>query len=98
MHSFIHQWLYSPLLGPGLFFSSVIFLTQTVGLLGRVIGPSQGRYIHTGHTNAHTDIHALSGGYIYSDRNYYVTIWIGFIWLGQCIFPDSCELSDRRIP
>jgi hypothetical protein len=25
-HSFIHQWLYSPLLGPGLFFSSVIFL------------------------------------------------------------------------
>jgi hypothetical protein len=23
--SFIHQWLYSPLLGPGLFFSSVIF-------------------------------------------------------------------------
>jgi hypothetical protein len=25
IHSFIHQWLYSPLLGPGLFFSFVIF-------------------------------------------------------------------------
>jgi hypothetical protein len=25
MYSFIHQWLYSPLLGPGLFFSFVIF-------------------------------------------------------------------------
>jgi hypothetical protein len=24
-HSFIHQWLYSPLLGPGLFFSFMIF-------------------------------------------------------------------------
>jgi hypothetical protein len=35
IHSFIHQWLYSPLLGPGLFFSFVIFFTQTVGLLGR---------------------------------------------------------------
>jgi hypothetical protein len=26
IHSFIHQWLYSPLLGPGLFFSFVPFL------------------------------------------------------------------------
>jgi hypothetical protein len=59
-HSFIHQWLYSPLLGPGLFFSSVIFCTQTVGLLGRMISPSQGRYLHTGQ-HEHTDIHALSG-------------------------------------
>jgi hypothetical protein len=48
IHSFIHQWLYSPLLGPGLFFSFVIFFTQTVGLLGRVISTSQGRYLHTG--------------------------------------------------
>jgi hypothetical protein len=48
IHSFIHQWLYSHLLGPGLFFSFVIFFTQTVGLLGRVISPSQGRYLHTG--------------------------------------------------
>jgi hypothetical protein len=29
-YSFIHQWLYSPLLGPGLFFSYVIFF-YTVG-------------------------------------------------------------------
>jgi hypothetical protein len=34
------------LLGPGLVFSFVIFFTQTVGLLGRVISPSQGRYLH----------------------------------------------------
>jgi hypothetical protein len=40
--SFIHQWFYSPLLGPGLF-SFVIFFTKTVGLLGRVISPSRGR-------------------------------------------------------
>jgi hypothetical protein len=59
---FIHQRLYSPLLGPGLSlslsFSFVIFFTQKVGLLGRVISPSQGRYLHTGQhkrrINAHT--------------------------------------------
>jgi hypothetical protein len=66
IQSFIHQWRYSPLLGPGLFFSFVIFFTQTVGLLGRVISPSQGRYLYTGqhrhridaHT-PHTDIHTF---------------------------------------
>jgi hypothetical protein len=61
---FTHQWLYSPLLGPGLF-SFVIIFTQTVRLLGRVTSPSQGRYLHTGQIkhriNAHTDIHTLSG-------------------------------------
>jgi hypothetical protein len=61
IHSFIHQWLYRP----GLFFSFVIFFAQMVGLLGRVISPPQGRYLHTGQhkhiINAHTDIHALSG-------------------------------------
>jgi hypothetical protein len=46
--SFSHQWLYSPLLVPDLFFSFVIFFRQTVGLLGRVISTSQGRCIHTG--------------------------------------------------
>jgi hypothetical protein len=35
-NSFIRQWLYSPLLGPGIFFSFVICLTPIVGLLGRV--------------------------------------------------------------
>jgi hypothetical protein len=62
---FIHQWLYSPLLGPGFFFSFVMFFTQSVGLLGRVISPSQGRYLHTGQhkhrIHVHTDIHALNG-------------------------------------
>jgi hypothetical protein len=61
---FIHQWLYSPLLGPGLFFSFLIFFTQTVGLLGRVISPAQGRYLHIGQhkdrINAHTNIYVLS--------------------------------------
>jgi hypothetical protein len=54
-----------PFLGPGLFFSYVNFFTHMVGLLGRVISPSQGRYLHTGQhkhrINGHTDIHALSG-------------------------------------
>jgi hypothetical protein len=64
-HSFIHQWLYSPLLDPGLFFSFIIFFTQTTGLLGQVISPWKGRYLHTGQQkhriNAHTDFHAWSG-------------------------------------
>jgi hypothetical protein len=53
-----------PLLGPGLFFSSVIIFTQTIGLLGWVISPSRGRYLYTGQQkhriNTYTDIHALS--------------------------------------
>jgi hypothetical protein len=65
VHSFIHsQWLYSPLLCPGLFFSFVIFFTQTVGLLGRVISQSQGRNLHAEqrkHRITQTDIHALIG-------------------------------------
>jgi hypothetical protein len=39
--------------------------THSVGLHGRGISPSQGRYLHTGQhkhrINAHTDIHASSG-------------------------------------
>jgi hypothetical protein len=42
-HHHHHQWLYSRLLGPGLFFSFVIFFVQTIGLLGGVISLSQGR-------------------------------------------------------
>jgi hypothetical protein len=53
------------LLGPGLFFSFIIFFTQAAGLLGRVISPSQGRYLHIGQHKhriiRYTDIHALSG-------------------------------------
>jgi hypothetical protein len=63
--SFIYQWLYSSLLGPCLSFSFVIFIIQLVGPLGRVISPSQGRYMHTGQhkhrIDANTDIHTLSG-------------------------------------
>jgi hypothetical protein len=65
IHSFIHQCLYRPSLGPDLFFSSIILFTQTIELLGRVISPSQGHYLHTGQhkhgINAQTDIHASSG-------------------------------------
>jgi hypothetical protein len=57
---FFHQWFF---LGPGLFFSSVIFFTQTVGFLGRVISPLQCRYLHTGQhkhrINASTNINAF---------------------------------------
>jgi hypothetical protein len=42
----IYLWLYSPLLDLGRFFSFLIY-TQSVGLLGRGINPSQGRYLHT---------------------------------------------------
>jgi hypothetical protein len=45
--------------------SFVISFTQTVGLLGWVISPSQGRYLYTRQhkhrINAHTNINALNG-------------------------------------
>jgi hypothetical protein len=43
---FFH-WLYSPI-GPWLLFFSFMIILQTVGLLGRVISPSQGFYLNTG--------------------------------------------------
>jgi hypothetical protein len=65
VHSLMHELLYSPLLGPRLFFSFIIFFTQTVGLLELVISPSQGSYLYAGQhkhrINAHRDINALSG-------------------------------------
>jgi hypothetical protein len=54
------QWFYSTLLGPGQFFSFVILFTNTVGLPGRVISPSQGRYLHTTRTqNKRTHRHSF---------------------------------------
>jgi hypothetical protein len=43
----IHVWMYSPLLDLGRFSVSWSF-SQSVGLLGRGISPSQGRYVHIG--------------------------------------------------
>jgi hypothetical protein len=43
----LFHWLYSPL-GPWPLFFSFMFILQTVGLLGRVISPSQGLYLNTG--------------------------------------------------
>jgi hypothetical protein len=69
IYSFIHQWLYRPLLGPGLVLSFVIYFTQSVGLLGRVISPLQGRCLHTGQhkhgINAY--IHQTSMPWVRSD-------------------------------
>jgi hypothetical protein len=57
--------LYIACVGPWPLFQFHDIFTQTVGLLGRVISPSQGRYLHTGQhkhrINAHTDIHASNG-------------------------------------
>jgi hypothetical protein len=44
-------------LGPGLFFSFVIFFTQMVGLLGWVISQSQGHYLNTGQHKQNKPIH-----------------------------------------
>jgi hypothetical protein len=53
-----------PFVGPWPLLQFRNSFTQTVGLFERVIGPSQGRYLHTRQykhrINAHTDIHALS--------------------------------------
>jgi hypothetical protein len=40
----IYLWLYSPLLHLGRFFHFLDLITQSVGLLGRGISVSQGRY------------------------------------------------------
>jgi hypothetical protein len=51
--------------GPWPLIQSRNHFSQTVGLLRRVISPSQGHYLHAGQhkyrINANTDIHALSG-------------------------------------
>jgi hypothetical protein len=57
---------YGFFLGFGRFFSFLILYTKSVGLLGRGISPSQGRYLHIEQhkhsINAHNkDIHASSG-------------------------------------
>jgi hypothetical protein len=44
---FFFHWLYSPL-GPWPLIFSFMIILQTVGLLGRVISSSQGRYLNTG--------------------------------------------------
>jgi hypothetical protein len=62
---FFFFWLYSPSLDPGrLTYRRFLELFRhMVGLLGRVISPSQGLYIHriTQHRKTRTNIHALSG-------------------------------------
>jgi hypothetical protein len=50
---------YTALVDHQCFFGFLIY-TQSVGLLGRGISPSQGRYLHT-EQHKHRDIHALSG-------------------------------------
>jgi hypothetical protein len=54
-----------PFVGPWPLFQFLDLFTQSVGLLGRGISPSKGRYMHTEQhkhrINAHTDIHALNG-------------------------------------
>jgi hypothetical protein len=60
-----YSFINGSLLGLGLFVNSVIFFTPMVELLGRVISPSQSRYLHTGQhkhrINAQMDIYALIG-------------------------------------
>jgi hypothetical protein len=73
--STIYVWLYCPLLDLGRFFSFLIFLTQSLGLLERGISPSKGRYLHT-------DIHASSG-----IRTHDPSVWAGEDCLRVC---DIC--------
>jgi hypothetical protein len=44
--SFIHQWFFRHFVGPWPIFQFPKLFTQSVGLLRRVISPSQGRYLH----------------------------------------------------
>jgi hypothetical protein len=63
---FIHSSMFlQPFVGPWPLFQFRNLFYTTVGLLGRVVSPLQGRYLHTGqhkHTiNSHIGIHAFSG-------------------------------------
>jgi hypothetical protein len=67
-HPSVHPAIHSsmtlqPLVEPWTIFHFPDLFTQTVGLLGRGINPSQGHYLCTGqhkHRIKHTDIHASS--------------------------------------
>jgi hypothetical protein len=48
MSNIFFKLLFQPIQGRGLLFNSVIIFSQTVGLLGRVISSSKGRYLNTG--------------------------------------------------
>jgi hypothetical protein len=68
LFSFIHSFVLRPFVGlwPPLQFRNHLYTDgRTPWVLGRVISPSQGRYLYTGQhkhkVNAHIDIHALSG-------------------------------------
>jgi hypothetical protein len=62
---FLFNWRYSPIMGPSpprIFWFPNLF-RHMVGLLGRVISPSQGLYLYrtTQHRKTRTNVHALSG-------------------------------------
>jgi hypothetical protein len=63
-YDFLFQWLFQPIQGPRPLIQFRNHFPQTVGLLGRVISPSQGLYLNAGQhkhrINACTNIHALS--------------------------------------
>jgi hypothetical protein len=63
IHSFHSSMVLQPFVGPSPLLHFRNLFTQTVGLLGRMISPSQGRYLligqHKHRTNPHTDIHAF---------------------------------------
>jgi hypothetical protein len=64
--SFIHSSMaLQPFVGSWPLLQFRNLFTQTVGLLGQVISPSEGRYLHTEQhkhrINAHRNINALSG-------------------------------------
>jgi hypothetical protein len=95
IHPSIHQWLYSSLLCPGLFLGVLIFITQTVGLLGRGISTSQSRYLHAGQHKhrMYTDIHALSG-----IRTHDPSVMASEYTNSLCLRPrDQCNRQKYRI-
>jgi hypothetical protein len=63
--SFIHSSVaLQPFVGPWPLLQFRNHFSQPVGLLGRVVNQSQGRYLHVGQQdriNTYTDIHVLSG-------------------------------------
>jgi hypothetical protein len=96
-----------PFVGPWLHLNFVIFFTQTVGLLGWGISPSQGRYLHTEQhkhrINGHTGIHALCGKigcnklaakYFKFIFMLFASVFIGLLSQLNCALTTHCEYGS----
>jgi hypothetical protein len=83
MYVCMYVWLYSNSLGPWPLFQFLDLFTQSVGLLGRGISSSQGRYLHTEQHKHWINADIYTSRWI---RNHNPSVWAGkdCSCLGHC--------------